>query len=61
MNAINETLVNYPGPVKNITYYDMGYINEMHTAITQIDCTNKKVVSTDSIISFDDLVKLEDA
>lgn len=27
---------------KNITYYDMGYINEMHIAITQIDCTNKK-------------------
>jgi|GEM_PF-3683901 len=46
---------------KNITYYDMGYINEIHTAITQIDCTNKKVVTTDSIISFDDLVKLENA
>ncbi len=61
MNAINETLVNYHGQVLNIIYYDKGYIKETNTVITQIDCTNKKVVTTDSSISFDDLVKLVNA
>ena len=60
MNAINETLVNYHGQVLNITYYDKGYIKEINTVITKIDCTNKKVVTTDISINFDDLIRLEE-
>lgn len=60
MNTINETLVNYHGQVLNITYYDKGYIKEINTVITKIDCTNKKVVTTDIIINFDDLIRLEE-
>lgn len=60
MSSINETLVNYDGRPLLITYYDRGYIKDLRTCIKKIDATNRKVVTTDLTINFDDLIRLED-
>lgn len=61
MAVINDTLVNYHGEMLTITYYAKGYLKEITTTISKIDIDNKKIVTPDLIISFDDLIKLEES
>jgi len=60
INAINEKLVNYDGETLVITYYDHGFIKQFESVISKIDVPNKKVITPDLVISFDDLIKLND-
>lgn len=60
INEINDKLVNYHGEVLRITYYDQGFVKEISAIIKKIDTINKKVVTTDLAINFDDLIRLED-
>ena len=60
INAINEKLVNYDGQTLLITYYDQGFIKQIESVISKIDGPNKKVITPDLAISFDDLISLND-
>lgn len=59
MSEINDMLVNYHGEVLLITYYDKGFIKDIRTTIKKIDTINKKVVTTDISINFNDLIRLD--
>lgn len=60
MNAINDVLVNYSGQKLNITYYDQGFVKEIVTTIRKIDPYQKKVITPEVELSFDDLIRLSD-
>jgi len=60
INAINDKLVNYDGKSLLITYYDQGFIRQIESVISKIDGPNKKVIIPDLVISFDDLISLDD-
>lgn len=58
-NAINDVLVHYHGQVVMITYYDKGFIKDIHTTISHIDGYQKKIITPDLHIAFDDLIALD--
>lgn len=60
MNAINDVLVNYSGQKLNITYYDQGFVKEIVTTIRKIDPYQKKIITPEVELSFDDLIRLSD-
>jgi len=60
MNAINDVLVNYHGQKLNITYSDQGFVKEVETTIRKIDPYQKKVITPEVELSFDDLIRLSD-
>lgn len=60
MMVINDILVHYHGQVLKITYYKRGMIEQIETSIRKIDTQNKKIVTSDISIAFDDLIKLEE-
>lgn len=60
MNAINDVLVNYHGQKLNITYYDQGFVKDIVTTIRKIDPYQKKVITPEVELSFDDLIRLSD-
>lgn len=60
IGEINYILVNYHGEILQITYYDQGIVKETTTTIKKIDTINRKVVTADLVINFDDLIRLED-
>lgn len=60
MNAINDVLVNYHGQKLTITYYDQGFVKEVETTIRKIDPYQKKVITPEVELSFDDLIRLSD-
>lgn len=60
ITQINQVLTDYNGEVLLITYYDKGLIKDVKTTISKIDGYNKKVITPDVTISFDDLIRLDD-
>lgn len=58
INEINLILTNYKGETLNITYYRDGYLLNISSIIKKIDVNNKKLVTPNQTIMFDELVSL---